>query len=228
MHFDPLTLMVVPALLLVAAGAPAVWRLRSGCLAPPSEIVALREPAMLPGDFDDGLTGVGNRRAFERSGASLLEAALAQGHEAALLVLDLDRFERVNAAHGRDAGDRLLVTFARVIHDYLPPTSLVCRLGADTFAAILPAAGPARAAAIADEIRLLSAHLCIDGPGGPVRTTVSIGIAGTRGGHPDVETLLQRADLCLDRAKANGRNRIEAEDGSQSASSVRQRQRGAA
>ena len=223
MHFDPLTLMIVPALLLVAAGAPAVWRLRSGCLLPPSEIFAPREPSMLPGEFDDGLTGIGNRRAFEHSGAALLEAALAQGHEAALLVLDLDRFERVNATHGRDAGDRLLVTFARVIHDYLPPTSLVCRLGADTFAAILPAAEPTRAAAIADEIRLLFAHLSIDGPGGQVRSTVSIGIAGTGGSDPDIETLLQRADLCLDRAKAGGRNRIEAEGGSNGASMRRQR-----
>ena len=211
MHFDPLTLMIVPALLLVAAGGLAVWRLRSGGLAPQSESLAPDEPSTRSGEFDDGLTGIGNRRAFEQSGAALLAAALADGRDAALLVLDLDRFDAINAAHGRAAGDRLLVTFARVIHDYLPPNSLVCRLGADTFAAILPAAGPARAAAIADEIRLLFAHLSIEGPGGPVRTTVSIGIAGSRGSDIDLETLLHRADVCLDAAKAGGRNRIEAE-----------------
>ncbi len=227
MLFDPLTLMIVPALLLVAAGGPAAWRLRSGCLAPRSETFAPDEPSMLSGEFDDGLTGIGNRRAFERSGAALLGAALADGHEAALLVLDLDRFDAVNAAHGRDAGDRLLVTFARVIHDYLPPTSLVCRLGADTFAAILPAAGPARAAAIADEIRMLFAHLSIEGPEGAIRSTVSIGIAGSRGCGSDIQSLLQRADFCLDSAKAGGRNRIEAAEGGP-AETMRQQRRGAA
>ena len=227
MHFDPLTLLIVPALLLVAASFVAGARLRSVYLAPPWESLTPDDPSMPPGEFDDALTGIGNRRALEQSGAALLAAALAQGHEAALLVLDLDRFERVNAIHGRDAGNRLLVTFARVIHDYLPPTSLVCRLNADTFAAILPTAGPARAAAIADEIRLLSAHLCIDGAGAPIRTTVSIGIAGSPESGTDIEALLQRADLCLDRAKASGRNRIEA-GGASDAASTRQQHRGAA
>ncbi len=225
MHFDPLTLLIVPALLLVAAGGLAVGRLRSGSLMPGSEPSTSEEPTTRPAVFVDRLTGIGNRRAFEHSGAALLEAALAQGQEAALLVLDLDRFDGINAAHGRDVGDRLLTTFARVIHDYLPATSLVCRLGADTFAAVLPAAGPARAAAVADEIRMLFAHLSIEGPVGPVRTTVSVGIASGR--DTDLETLLHHADLCLDRAKAGGRNRVEAEGGPDEAWTRRQR-RGAA
>ena len=223
MLFDPLTLLIVPALLLMAAGGLAGWRLRSNGLAPQTEGPASDEPSMHSGAFADGLTGIGNRRAFEHSGSALLKAALAHGQDAALLVLDLDRFDGINAAHGRDAGDRLLATFARVIHDYLPPTSLVCRLGADTFAAILPAAGPARAAAIADEIRMLFAHLTIEGPKGLVRTTVSIGIAGSRGNDAGLETLLHRADLCLDRAKAGGRNRVEADGSSDDASLSRQR-----
>ena len=227
MHFDPLTLMIVPALLLVAAGGVAVWRFRSGCLVPWSETFDLDEPATLQEAFDDRLTGVGNRLAFERSGAALLGTTLANGQEAALLLFDLDRFDAVNAAHGRDAGDRLLAAFARTVHAYLPPTSLVCRLGADTFAAILPAAGLARATAIADEIRMLFAHLSIDGPAGPVRATVSIGVAGARGSESDIEALLQRADLFLDGAKAGGRNRVEAESGPDEALRPRQR-RGAA
>ncbi len=227
MLFDPLTLMFVPALLLVAAGGLAVGRLRSGCLAPASAMSDFDEPPTLQGAFDDGLTGVGNRLAFERSGAALLGSTLVNGQRAALLLLDLDRFETVNVAHGRDAGDRILVAFARMVHDYLPPTSLVCRLDADTFAAILPDAGLARATAIADEIRMLFAHLSIEGPAGPVRTTVSIGIAGTRGSKSGIETLLQHADLCLDRAKARGRNRVEADAGPDEASRSQQR-RGAA
>ena len=227
MVFDPLTLMIASALLLVATGSVAAWRLRCGSFTPRSQIFEPNEPPVFQGKFGDGLTGIGNRLAFERSGAALLGTALANGHEVALLVLDLDRFDAVNAAHGRQSGDRLLVAFARLIHDYLPPTSLVCRLGADTFAAILPAADPARAYAIADEIRMLFAHLKIGGSEGLVRTTVSIGVAGSCGNDTDLEMLLQRADLCLDRAKAGGRNRVEA-DGRSDDPSVFQQRRGVA
>ena len=226
MVFDPLTLMIASALLLVATGLVAAWRLRSGGFTLRSEILESDEPPVLRGEFDDVLTGLGNRLAFERSGAALLGTALANGQEAALLVFDLDRFDAVNATHGRAAGDRLLVAFARLIHDYLPPASLVCRLGADTFAAIVPAAGPVRAQAIADDIRLLFAHLAIESPRGPLRATVSIGIAGSRGTNADIETLLQRADLCLDRAKAGGRDRVAAEAGPDA--SIRLQRRGAA
>ena len=218
MLFDPLTLMIALALLPVAAGGLAAWRLRNSSFTPQSENVEPSEASVPQGEFDDGLTGIGNRLAFERSGAALLGTALAKGQEAALLLLDLDRFDGVNAAHGRDAGDRLLGAFARLVHDYLPPTSLVCRLGADTFAAILPAAGLARATAIADEVRMLFAHMAIESPRGRLQTTVSVGIAGSRGAEADIDGLLQRADLCLDRAKAGGRNRVEAESGPDGAS----------
>ncbi len=226
MHFDPLTLMIIPALILVTAGGAAAMRLRNGPVAQP-KTSERTEPPPRNDNFDDRLTGIGNRQAFEHSGASLLETALANDHEAALLVLDLDHFAAINAAHGRDGGDRLLIAFARMIHDYLPPTSLVCRLGADMFAAILPGAGSARAHVIADEIRMLFAHLAIASPLGKLQTTVSVGIAVARGAAVDVETLLQRADLCLDRAKAGGRNRVEAE-GRPNETAMRQRRRGAA
>ena len=166
--------------------------------------------------LEDPLTGIGNRRALFGSGGALLDATRAAGRPAALLLMDLDHFKAVNDTHGHPAGDRLLVAFARLAHDYLPPTSLVCRVGGEEFVALLPGAEADRARAVADEIRALFAHLAVAGPGGPVRTTVSIGIAmmgdePTDGGSGRLAALLARADQCLYAAKHAGRDRVVAE-----------------
>lgn len=171
---------------------------------------AAREDAL-----DDRLTGVANRRALHGSGVALLEGCRAAGRPACLLLMDLDGFAFVNDRHGRDAGDRLLTAFARLAHDYLPPTSLVCRSGGGEFAALLPGADLARALAVADELRALFAHLVLDGPAGPLRATVSIGVAADPGGpepatQRDLLDLIDRAELCLDGAKAAGRDRVSA------------------
>ena len=127
--------------------------------------------------LEDTLTGIGNRRALTCSGAALLAEAAAADRPLALLMMDLDGFKRVNDRDGHAAGDRLLRAFARLAHDYLPPTSLVCRLGGDEFVAVLPGAEPDRAQVVADELRALFAHLKLDGTDGPIAATVSIGIA---------------------------------------------------
>ena len=166
--------------------------------------------------LEDALTGVGNRRALQRSGTALLAACRTAGQPACLLLMDLDGLQRVNDRHGDAAGDRLLTAFARLAHDYLPPTSLVCRTGGGELAALVPGADLLRARAVADEIRALFAHLVLDGPGGQLCTTVSIGVAEDRGGQGpgdrvDLAALMDRADLCRRSAKEGGRDRVVAE-----------------
>lgn len=163
--------------------------------------------------LEDALTGIGNRRALFRSGAALIANTRRAGLPTALLLMDLDGFKRVNDRHGHPGGDRLLVAFAHLAHDYLPPTSLVCRVGGEEFAAILPGADAGRARAVADEIRALFAHVALDGPQGPIRTTVSVGVAlsPASGAPAEIVELLGRADLCLYAAKHGGRDRVVAE-----------------
>ena len=166
--------------------------------------------------LEDPLTGIGNRRALDRSGLPLLDACRRAGRPACLLLMDLDGFKLVNDRHGHPAGDRLLVAFARLAHDYLPPNSLVCRIGGEEFAALVPAANLDRALAVADEIRALFAHIVLDHGTGPLRTTVSIGVARDRGGQGaasqgDLVELIGRADLCLYAAKQHGRDRVVAD-----------------
>ena len=164
--------------------------------------------------LEDVLTGIGNRRALFRSGTELIEAARRRGRPAALLLMDLDGFKAVNDRHGHAAGDRLLKAFACLAHHYLPPAGLVCRLGGEEFAAVLPGADPERARSVADEIRALFAHLLVDGSPGGVGTTVSIGVAASAAGGAgaaDMADLLGRADLCLYAAKRAGRDRVVVE-----------------
>ena len=166
--------------------------------------------------LEDPLTGIGNRRALDRSGVALLDACRGAGRPACLLLMDLDGFKLVDDRHGHPAGDRLLVAFAHLAHHYLPPTSLVCRVGGDEFAALLPGADLARARTVADEIRALFAHVVLDGPAGPLRATVSVGAAQDRAGQGpasggDLVDLIGRADLCLRAAKHGGRDRVVAD-----------------
>ncbi len=169
-----------------------------------------------PDSFDDALTGVANRRALQSSGAALLDACRSAGRPTALLSMDLDGLDGVNDRHGPAAGDALLTAFARLAHDYLPPTGLVCRTGGGELTALLPGADLGRARAVADEMRALFAHLVLDGPAGPLRTTVSIGVAEDPGGpgptaQADLVALMARAETCRRAAKRGGRDRVVAE-----------------
>ena len=164
--------------------------------------------------LEDALTGIGNRRALFRSGPALLETSRRAARPAALLLMDLDGFKIINDCHGHPGGDRLLVAFARLAHDYLPPNSLVCRVGGEEFAALLPGADLERAHAVADEIRSLFAHVALESPQGPLRATVSIGVAAMRmdgTSEGEIGELLSRADICLYAAKRGGRDRVVAE-----------------
>jgi diguanylate cyclase (GGDEF)-like protein len=207
MAFGLVALLTVSVLLLAVFGSVVVATSRGRTASP------LRRETL-----EDPLTGIGNRRALFRSGPTLLAEARRGGRPAALLLMDLDGLKVVNDLHGHAAGDRLLVAFAHMAHDYLPPTGLVCRIGGGEFAALLPGADGLRARSVADEIRALFAHVAIPGPRGPVRSTVSIGTVastdlrtGTAG--PDLRALLDRAGCCLSAAKDGGRDRVADEGG---------------
>jgi diguanylate cyclase (GGDEF)-like protein/PAS domain S-box-containing protein len=110
----------------------------------------------------DALTGLINRRRFEEE----LERHVAHGRRygmvGALIVLDLNDFKAVNQAHGHRAGDRVLMSVAKVLTDRLRETDLLARIGGDQFAVLLPRAKPPEAErvsqaledAISEEVRV--------------------------------------------------------------------------
>ena len=155
----------------------------------------------------DGLTGLPNRAHFRTIANEALEGARNGSREAAILIIDLDRFKTVNDTLGHNVGDKLLCHVARrlehVSQDYATPV----RLGGDEFAAIVPD--------IEDEERLANyataiiAALCrkfrIDDA--TVNIGATVGAATTPPDAADVEALTRCADLALYAGKKDGRGR---------------------
>lgn len=148
----------------------------------------------------DFLTDALNRSAFTLAGKQLM----ARGPVTALM-LDLDRFKRVNDDYGHAAGDRVLQVFARLVERHLRDDDLFGRIGGEEFAVLLPC-GADEAADVAERIRRAFAaeRIALDG-GQVLQATVSIGLAT---GADDLDVLLALADEALYRAKAEGRNRV--------------------
>ena len=152
----------------------------------------------------DALTGVLNRAGFNE--VMVREVGRARRYQQALSVaiLDIDHFKRVNDEFGHPAGDQVLVRTAKLLSSSVRDSDTVARWGGEEFAVIAPTTPEEGAARLAEKLRsfMEATHL---GPKEPV--TASFGVAQLR---PDdtVETLLQRADAALYRAKQSGRNRV--------------------
>jgi diguanylate cyclase (GGDEF)-like protein/PAS domain S-box-containing protein len=159
----------------------------------------------------DALTGVANRRHFME--LAEVELARVQRFEqpAALLMLDLDHFKRVNDTHGHAAGDAVLAAFADTLRGALRKIDHVGRLGGEEFAVLLPGAEREAAVAFAERVRKATLVRTVRAGESAIIVTVSIGVAILRAADANPDAALARADAALYRAKTSGRNRIEVE-----------------
>ncbi|GAB7191721.1 GGDEF domain-containing protein [Kineococcus sp. NUM-3379] len=153
----------------------------------------------------DPLTGVLNRNGLARAGEAWRAEHGAAGQQAALLLLDVDHFKRVNDTAGHVAGDAVLARLGEVLRAGVPRGANVARLGGEEFLVVLPRARERQALFVAEELRVAASKA---GGGDLPAFTVSVGVAA---GHvvDDVDELYRRADGALYRAKANGRDRVE-------------------
>ena len=159
--------------------------------------------------YYDSLTGLPNRTLLEERIRHALDRSRRTESPVAILYLDLDGFKEVNDSLGHEAGDRLLIEFARRLELHSRPTDTVARLGGDEFCVLLEDfSGPERAASVADRLRK---HLTepFEVFGARVRVGVSIGIAakGTRGENQTARQLLCEADAEMYRDKKTTRSR---------------------
>lgn len=150
----------------------------------------------------DPLTGLLNRRALFGGLTGRVP------DEVALVVLDLDHFKSINDRFGHASGDMVLRAFAEVISSNLRSSDVAARLGGEEFCILLPNAGPDAAARIAERIRAHLEAKVFPTPSGPIRSTVSAGIAARSAEPESFQALLNRADLALYQAKSSGRNRV--------------------
>jgi diguanylate cyclase (GGDEF)-like protein len=89
----------------------------------------------------DPLTGLYNRRFFDEALAQNIETARRYGRELTLVLFDLDRFKEVNDTLGHEAGDTVLKTFSRLLVENARKADIICRIGGDEFAVLLPETG---------------------------------------------------------------------------------------
>jgi diguanylate cyclase (GGDEF)-like protein len=100
----------------------------------------------------DSLTGLRNRRRFERDIAEQVGRARRYGELATLLMIDLNGFKRINDTYGHRIGDRVLKTIAAALKSRLRETDVVARVGGDEFAVLMPYANAEQGAIIACDV----------------------------------------------------------------------------
>ncbi len=127
----------------------------------------------------DPLTGLYNRRYALPHLAQMAERAQATGRQLAVMVLDLDRFKRVNDTLGHAAGDAVLVAVARRLRDAMRPSDLLARIGGEEFLVAMPDAGLAEAEAAAQRLCLAvsASPVALPDGKGSVEVTMSVGLA---------------------------------------------------
>ena len=161
----------------------------------------------------DGLTGLANRRGFDRELRLAWERAAERREPMALMMIDIDHFKLYNDRYGHVAGDTCLRAVGETLSLVtLEEAVLVARYGGEEFALLLPGLDLARAAALAEEARKAIEDLMINhaqSPSGLV--TISIGVEALvpERGRPAAE-LVEAADTALYAAKRGGRNTVVA------------------
>lgn len=149
--------------------------------------------------FEDSLTGIANRRAFELD----LGQRLAQSNSdraLAVAMIDIDKFKVVNDTYGHNIGDRVLQAVARVLSESVREQDLVARLAGDEFVILFGDATLNAAAEVGERIQAALAALDWDATAPGLRVGISIGISEAIRGDT-VETLVERSDRSMYDAK---------------------------
>lgn len=162
----------------------------------------------------DELTGLLNRREFERVLGEEEDRARRFGRPLSLLFIDIDFFKKVNDTHGHAAGDQVLRVVAQRIAAQLRSVDRVARFGGEEFAVMLAEADAANAIAVARRLVMAVGREPVVIEGGiQLPVTISVGAAEMEGEAVRVSELLERADKALYLAKTRGRNQaVSAEE----------------
>ncbi len=153
----------------------------------------------------DSLTGVYSRVAYEER----IEQELARWNRYrspfSYVIVDLDHFKRINDTWGHSAGDKALKIIAQLMQDYVRKSDAVFRIGGEEFVLLLTDTAAERADQAIAKMRAAIAESSFHFKGEPVQITLSAGITETRPGD-DAESIYERADQALYKAKRGGRN----------------------
>ena len=178
-------------------------------LRPRKEIEAQNEAlrAMLERQaLSDPLTDLPNRRAFDSEAERAIAQAQRDGSPTAVGVADVDLFKRVNDTYGHAVGDEVLRTLSRAMKSAQRRGDLLGRIGGEEFGILLPRTTLDAALIVTERMRTyVQEAKTVLADGRTIQVTISIGVTALRAS----DTVLDRADEALYRAKQAGRNRVE-------------------
>jgi diguanylate cyclase len=177
-----------------------------------SEISNLQQSleAIRAESMTDPLTGLGNRKFFDRSIDAAVQNAQVNGEPMSLLMLDIDHFKSFNDSYGHLTGDQVLRLVGMSLKQTIKGQDITARYGGEEFAVVLPNTALRQALTVADHIRraIMAKELKKKSTGEILgRVTISVGVSMLKP-HDDTDALIERADACLYAAKRNGRNRV--------------------
>jgi diguanylate cyclase (GGDEF)-like protein len=157
----------------------------------------------------DSLSGVRNRRSFFESCAPMITYTRRENKKLAVLMIDIDKFKRINDVYGHSIGDDVIRLMSKKTENTLRKSDIFGRLGGEEFAAVLPNTSERGALKAAENIRMeIEGCEHITAKNEKIKFTVSIGIAFLNSTDPDLQTILHRADIALYEAKRAGRNKV--------------------
>lgn len=162
----------------------------------------------------DALTGLYNRRHFNRVAVEEVGRTLRYQHPLSVMVFDIDHFKRVNDTFGHSSGDRVLAMIARITREVLRSTEIAARYGGEEFIVLLPETPAAAAVAVAERLRDKIEEAVLPTERGPVKVTASFGVSDalersdTRVDDQLLSEFVSTADRAMYASKAAGRNRV--------------------
>ncbi len=156
----------------------------------------------------DPLSGLLNRRAFEKIINLNFAKAVSQGSSFCVLMIDLDHFKSINDRYGHEVGDRALQVTSAICRRVFREQDPVCRYGGEEFCVLLSELPMPVALQVAQRFIVELARTDIDTEQGVVQLTASVGVSEFNPGDGSAIDLLRRADKALYQAKHEGRNRV--------------------
>ncbi len=153
----------------------------------------------------DHLTGLANRRRFERQLEREVARTARHGRPFSLITIDIDHFKQVNDTYGHEAGDEAIKTLARVLQQGTRGIDLAARIGGEEFAVILTETNLSGAVEVAERLRVTLKSIEIQPVG---QIAASFGVAECPSQAETARELVTRADAALYEAKREGRDRV--------------------
>jgi diguanylate cyclase (GGDEF)-like protein len=158
----------------------------------------------------DPLTGALNRRAMEEAALRETARSLRYGHLLCMIMIDIDHFKLINDTRGHAAGDRALQALVTQVKAMLRRPDLFARTGGEEFTILLPDTPATSGILAAERLRKAIEALEIPFETGPIKLTVSAGVAQLDSTNGGWEAMMQRADAAMYEAKDHGRNTVAA------------------